>query len=106
MKSKPTLRSRDAESARQYSSMRKPAPPRLTALEIRTTRILKGLRLNDIEAYTGIVTSTLSLVERGLLPLTPKRVALIQKALAHAVPRPGGGPRVRVGGKQPRVAVK
>jgi transcriptional regulator with XRE-family HTH domain len=92
------------ESARQNGGMKKPAPPRLTALEIRTTRILKGLRLNDIRDYTGIVTSTLSLVERGLLPLTEKRAAAISEALTHA--KPGGAPRVRVGGKQPKVAVK
>jgi transcriptional regulator with XRE-family HTH domain len=69
--------------------------PPITPYELRLARIIAGLRINDIAAYTGISTPTLSLVERGKLPLTPKREKAIRAALGHATPRPGGGPRVR-----------
>ena len=71
--------------------------PPTTPYELRLARIIAGLRINDVAKFTGISTPTLSLVERGLAPLTPKREKLIRAALAHATPSPGPGPRVRMG---------
>ncbi|MBF0507722.1 MAG: helix-turn-helix transcriptional regulator [Deltaproteobacteria bacterium] len=53
--------------------------------EVKVTRIARGLRLIDVELATGIGSSTLSLIERGLKVPTADQVRRLNKILGQRV---------------------
>ena len=55
--------------------------PSPTATALRRRRADAGLRISEVAGLVGLSTAGLSLIERGLRPLTPRRHRQIQAAL-------------------------